>query len=176
MKFGLALSFALLAFSTFVYDTLDVCTRLARYVLQELFGWQTNHGRYIATFITLVLPLAFLAVTKEKGYLIAWPVFGTTNQLLASLILLAISVWLIKSGRNALYTILPMIFMLVITLWALVLQVLDFWNALPAFVTGVKMKPDVMISGVCGFILLMLSILLVSEAVRVLLMKNGKKN
>jgi carbon starvation protein len=95
IDFNLALAFALLAFSTFVYDTLDVCTRLARYILQELFGWQSWPGRAAATFITLLIPAAFLMLAREKAYLVAWPIFGTSNQLLASLTLLAVSVWLI---------------------------------------------------------------------------------
>ncbi len=128
-----ALSFALLAFSTFVYDTLDVCTRLARYILQELFGWKSFAGAFGATAITLSLPLAFLLLTKEKGYLVAWPVFGISNQLLASLTLLAVSIWLMRTGRKALFTILPMFFMLVFTLWALVLQIKPFVGALPVF-------------------------------------------
>jgi carbon starvation protein len=163
-----ALSFALLAFSTFVYDTLDVCTRLARYILQELFGWKTKTGAFAATFITLSLPLAFLLLTKEKGYLVAWPVFGISNQLLASLTLLAVSVWLIRTGKKALFSILPMIFMLVFALWALILQIKPFVTALPSLGGGVNLKPDVMISGICGVILLVLSIGLMIEAVRVL--------
>jgi carbon starvation protein len=163
-----ALSFALLAFSTFVYDTLDVCTRLARYILQELFGWKTRTGAFAATFITLSLPLAFLTLTKEKGYLAAWPVFGISNQLLASLTLLAVSVWLIRTGRRALFSVLPMAFMLFFALWALLIQIKPFVMALPALGRGVGLKPDVVISGICGVILLILSIWLMVEAVRVL--------
>ncbi len=91
---SLALSFALLAFSTFVYDTLDVCTRLARYILQEFTGLKGRAGVWLATAATLVLPLLFLLSTKEKGYLVAWPIFGSSNQLLAALTLLALAVWL----------------------------------------------------------------------------------
>ena len=165
INFNIALAFALLAFSTFVYDTLDVCTRLARYILQELLGWRTLTGAFIATFATLLLPFAFLMLTKEKGYLVAWPIFGTSNQLLASLTLLAISVWLIKTGRNALYTLIPMVFMLGVTLWALVLQVLPFVTGLLA---GKTIAQDALISGVCGIILFVLSICLVCEAIRIL--------
>ena len=163
-----ALSFALLAFSTFVYDTLDVCTRLARYILQELFGWKSLAGAVGATFITLSLPLAFLLLTKEKGYLVAWPIFGISNQLLASLTLLAVSIWLIRTGKRARFAVLPMFFMLVFALWALVLQIKPFVAALPALGGEGGMKPDVMISGVCGIILLVLSVWLIIEAVRVL--------
>jgi len=164
----IALSFALLAFSTFVYDTLDVCTRLARYILQELFGWKSMTGAFAATFITLSLPLAFLLLTKEKGCLVAWPVFGVSNQLLASLTLLAVSIWLIRTGKRALFTILPMVFMLVFTLWALIIQIKPFVAALPGLGQRTSLKPDVVISGVCGVILLVLSIWLMIEAARVL--------
>ncbi len=163
----IALSFALLAFSTFVYDTLDVCTRLARYILQELFGWRTMVGAFAATFITLSLPLAFLVLTKEKAYLVAWPIFGISNQLLASLTLLALSVWLIRTGRRAIFTIVPMIFMMVFTLWALVIQIKPFILGLPVLGQGVSLKPTVIISGICGSILLVLSIWLVIEGIRV---------
>jgi carbon starvation protein len=162
--FSLAFPFALLAFSTFVYDTLDVCTRLARYIFQELTGWQTRIGGFFAALMSLTIPFAFLMLTKEKGYLVAWPIFGTSNQLLASLTLLAISVWLIRSGRNAAYTILPMVFMLAMTLWSLILLILPFFELFK----GVTIKPDTLISGICGIILFILSVLLILEAIRVL--------
>ncbi len=176
INFNVAFAFALLAFSTFVYDTLDVCTRLARYILQELLGWKTRKGAFVATLITLSLPLEILMITKTKGYLVAWPIFGTSNQLLASLILLAISVWLIRTGKNAIYTILPMIFMLVVTMWSLVLQFLPFLKSLPDLFAGASVKPDTLISGVFGIILFILSIWLIFEAIRVLKLKPIKAN
>jgi carbon starvation protein len=169
--FSIAFPFALLAFSTFVYDTLDVCTRLARYIFQELTGWETRIGGFFAALISLVIPFAFLTLTQEKGYLVAWPIFGTSNQLLASLILLAISVWLIRSGKNALYSVIPMIFMIGMTLWSLILLIEPFLNSLPDLFTGVSIKPDTLILGICGIILLILSVLLIFEAIRVLVLK-----
>jgi len=169
--FSIAFPFALLAFSTFVYDTLDVCTRLARYIFQELTGWETRIGGFFAALISLVIPFAFLTLTQEKGYLVAWPIFGTSNQLLASLILLAISVWLIRSGKNALYSVIPMIFMIGMTLWSLILLIEPFLNSLPNLFTGVSIKPDTLILGICGIILLILSVLLIFEAIRVLVLK-----
>lgn len=123
IDFNLAFSFGLLAFSTFIYDTLDVCTRLGRYVFQEIFGWQSRNSQYLATFITLTVPLLFLMSAKEQAYKIAWPVFGTSNQLLASLTLLGVSVWLWRTGKNAVITIIPMFFMLIMTFWSLVLMI-----------------------------------------------------
>ena len=171
VNFNVAFAFALLAFSTFVYDTLDVCTRLARYILQELLGLKSRAGAFLATFITLLLPFTILMLTKEKGYLVAWPIFGTSNQLLASLILLAISVWLIRSGKNAIYSIIPMIFMMIVTIWSLVLQFLPFLKSLPDLLGGIAIKTDILISGIFGIILFILSIWLIFEAINVLGLK-----
>ncbi|RJQ56873.1 MAG: carbon starvation protein A [Nitrospiraceae bacterium] len=168
--FSIAYPFALLAFSTFVYDTLDVTTRLARYIFQELTGWQSKTGGFFAALITLLVPFIFLMLTKEKGYLTAWPIFGTSNQLLASLILLSVSVWLIRSGRNALYAIVPMIFMMTMTLWSLVLLTLPFFNALTVPSLLMDIKPDALISGIFGIILFFLSVLLIFEAIRILIL------
>ena len=102
---------------------------------------------------------------REKAYLVAWPIFGTSNQLLASLTLLAVSVWLIKTGRNAIFTLIPMAFMLVMTLWSLVLQIVPWLKAVSS---GAAVSPDVTISGVCGAVLLVLSVWLLVETVHVL--------
>ena len=174
-NFNLALAFALLAFSTFVYDTLDVSTRLARYILQEILGLKTRAGAVIATFITLLLPLIFLMFTKEKGYLVAWPIFGTSNQLLASLTLLTILVWLIKTGKKSFYIFIPMIFMMVVTLWSLILQIIPFIKLLSQIINGIQTTPDIIISGVCGIILLILSIWLILEAIRILILNPKTK-
>jgi len=170
INYNIALPFALLAFSTFVYDTLDVCTRLARYIFQELTGWKSKAGGFFAALVTLTIPFLFLMFTRAKGYLVAWPIFGTSNQLLASLILLALSVWLIKTGRNPIYTLLPMLFMLTMTLWSLISMTIPFLKSLPDIFQG-KIIPDVLISGVCGVLLLFLSLMLVWEAIRSLVLK-----
>lgn len=168
---SLALTFALLAFSTFVYDSLDVCTRLARYILQELTGWKGMSGAIVATLLSLALPLGFLLTTEEKGYLVAWPVFGTANQLLASLTLLAVSVWLSKSGRQALFAIVPMLFMMAMTLWSLALLIAPFVRSLPAVAFGAGAAPNVITSGIVGIVLLALALWLIAEAAKTLIFK-----
>ncbi len=169
--FSVAFPFALLAFSTFVYDTLDVSTRLARYILQELTGWKGFLGVCAATVVSLGIPLVFLLLTKEKAYLVAWPIFGTSNQMLASLTLLVISVWLMRRGKKPVYTIVPMIFMLVTTVSALVLQIKPFVLSFGAIVSGEAVKSEVITSGVCGAILLILCILSVLTAAKALFVK-----
>ena len=56
-------SFALMAFTTFVYDTLDVCTRLGRYIIQELTGWHDAKGKWLGTCLTAGVPLFFVMQT-----------------------------------------------------------------------------------------------------------------
>jgi carbon starvation protein len=164
INFQIALAFALLAFSTFVYDTLDVTTRLARYILQEFFGWKTFAGSLAATALTLLLPLAFLLAANEKAYLVAWPIFGSTNQLLASLTLLAVSVWCVRTGRKAVYAVVPMLLMLTVSVWALFLQVKPMVLNLFAGRGLSGMSGDAVISGICGSVLLVLAAWLVGEA------------
>ncbi|MFH1076000.1 MAG: carbon starvation protein A [Pseudomonadota bacterium] len=167
-----AFSFALLAFATFVYDTLDVCTRLARYIIQELLGWESLAGGIAATLITLAFPMLFLMTTEKDAYKAAWPIFGASNQMLAGLTLLAISVWLKKTGRNALFTIIPMFFMLFVTFTSLILQILPVaqnWSAITAgTMPNPAAVPAMITSGVVGIVLLVLSIWLVVEACRVI--------
>lgn len=176
VDFSVALAFALLAFSTFVYDTLDVCTRLARYILQELLGWKSRTGAYAATFVTLLVPFLFLMATGEKGYLVAWPIFGTSNQLLASLSLLALSVWLYKTGKPYLYAVIPMLFMLVMTLWSLVQLFTPFLAGLPGLLSGAGMKTPVLVAGCCGLPLFVLTLWLVYESYSVLVLKRAREN
>jgi carbon starvation protein len=118
-----ATTFGAMAFSTFVFDTLDVSTRLGRYILQELFGWPSRAGAVIATAITCGLPLGFVLLSGPGAYRAYWTLFGTSNQLLAGLSLMGISVWLKRSGKRYWYTLCPMFFVLTITLWSLVLQI-----------------------------------------------------
>lgn len=172
---NIALPFALLAFSTFVYDTLDVTTRLARYILEELFtGLGVKIGSYIATAVSLIVPLIFLSLTEEKGYVVAWPIFGISNQLLASLVLLVLSVWLIKTGKNSLYAILPMIFMMAMTVWSLVLQMMPFLKIMIFNPYAAGIKTDLYVSGVCAVVLFIISVLLIIESTRVLFLARSK--
>jgi len=113
------MTFGAMAFSTFVFDTLDVSTRLGRIILQELFGWRGRAGAAAATMITLAVPAWMLGFTKSGGWLQFWTLFGASNQLLAALTLLLVTVWLRRAGRRSLHALLPMLFVLAITVWAL---------------------------------------------------------
>jgi carbon starvation protein len=114
-----AITFGAMAFSTFVFDTLDVCTRLGRYIIQELFGWRSAIGVAAGTLLTMAIPFYVMGTSDEGMYAKFWTLFGASNQLLAALTLLSITVWLYHARRRIAFTLLPMIFVLTITLWAL---------------------------------------------------------
>lgn len=122
----IARQFGLLCFATFVFDTLDACTRLARYVLMEITGWTGRAGVIGATALTLALPLVVVSLPPaEVGgqqlpiWRVFWNLFGTSNQLLAALALLAVTVWLRHLGKSVWFTLVPTWLMLVMTTWSL---------------------------------------------------------
>ena len=135
-----AVTFGMLAFATFVYDTLDVCTRLSRYLFIEFTGWRTKTAGVIGTLISVAIPAWFVAeqITDASGnpvpaYKVVWPLFGSINQLLAALTLVGLSLWLAKSKRGLLVRAMvgiPMLFMMAITATALVIQIMTGANAL----------------------------------------------
>lgn len=126
---ALGVSFGLMAFTTFVYDTLDVCTRLGRYILQELTGWHGRVGRWSATLVTAGTPLFFLLrqPIDATGRVIPawrtfWGLFGASNQLLAALTLMGVTVWLWRTRRQKwvwFVTGMPCVFMYTVSMWAL---------------------------------------------------------
>ena len=114
-----AVTFGAMAFSTFVFDTLDVSMRLGRYIVQELFGWRGRLGAFIGTIVTMGLPSYFILFAPPNSWTKFWTLFGASNQLLAGLTLLTITVWLYQARQRIAFTLVPMIFVLSITLWAL---------------------------------------------------------
>jgi carbon starvation protein len=142
--FGISYTFGsmlgLLALSTFLLTTLDTCTRLGRYILQEFFSWDNTvaWNRWKATIITLVIPgiMAFMTYTTPQGQVIPvwraiWPVFGATNQLLAGLALMAVTVWLKRTGRSWLFAGIPMVFMVAMTMTATGMLIISPSTATP---------------------------------------------
>ena len=121
--FVFCVTFGAMAFSTFVFDTLDVSTRLGRYLLQELFAAPGKVAGVVAAAATAGVPLIMLLMADEKAYLQFWTLFGTSNQLLAALTLLGVTVWLYRNGKRYWYTLIPMCFVMAITVMALGLQI-----------------------------------------------------
>jgi len=79
--------------------------------------------------VTACLLLAFGAGgASGAGGMIIWPLFGSTNQILAAMTLLVISVMLIRLGRPARYTLIPMIFILLTSFYAGVIKLIEYWQ------------------------------------------------
>lgn len=115
-----AITFGAMAFSTFVFDTLDVSTRLGRYLFEELTGLSGKIGSFLGTIITILPAALILNFTSTGMWAQFWTLFGAANQLLAALTLLIISSWLHQNGKRLWYTLIPMLFILITTLVALV--------------------------------------------------------
>lgn len=119
----------------FAGTTMDSGVRLQRYIIQEwgdIYSIPVLKKGVLATLLAVgaCLLLAFGAGgATGSGGLIIWPLFGSTNQILAGLTLLVISVMLIKLGRPARYTLLPMIFVMITSSWAAVLKLIDWYRA-----------------------------------------------
>jgi carbon starvation protein len=118
-------TFAALAISAFAMTTLDTATRLGRFMFQEIFDGKgpkniLSGNRYIGTLVTIGVSM-LLTFTGTRDSL--WPLFGTANQLLASLSLLTITVWMAKLKKKNGIVKYPMYFMFAVTLTALGFQI-----------------------------------------------------
>ncbi len=118
----------------FAGTTMDAGVRLQRYIVQE---WGTIYripmltNNFTATILAVgaCLILAFGAGGADgSGGMLLWPLFGTTNQLLAGLTLLVISVMLVKLGRPSRYTLVPMIFVTAMAFLSALLQLRDLYT------------------------------------------------
>ena len=157
--------FVLLTFSAFALTSLDSATRIGRYIFQETFE-ETKGGlkktctnKWFATMIT-VIAAGLLTVC---GYEKIWPIFGSANQLLAALALLALSAWLLKIGRSYVMAIIPMVFMFIVTITALC--ILIYKNLFAGGTIAL---------GILGLLLLIVAILLLIEAYNQLIKNKNK--
>ncbi|MDD3953165.1 MAG: carbon starvation protein A [Lentisphaeria bacterium] len=145
IPFEIGRNFIALAISAFILTSLDTATRLARFIWQELVlpGQENKQAqapattgnscpcrsllgnRWVATLGVVIL--AGIMAFSGSGSQI-WPVFGASNQLLAALTLLAITLFLNRTKRPVLFALLPLIFMLIISIWALLVLLQQQWG------------------------------------------------
>ncbi|RKI86737.1 carbon starvation protein A [bacterium 0.1xD8-71] len=162
-----------LTYSAFCLTSLDTATRLARFMFQEFFlepgqtvddikdGWKkTLVNPYVATIITVVLGIA-LGMT---GYGKIWGLFGAANQLLAGIGLLAVATWLGNVGKNNKMFLVPMAFMIVVTICSLCVTVKNQIGIISA--GGADWGPYA--QAVLAVLLIVLAIFLVIEGVQTL--------
>ncbi len=114
----IGISFGMLTLNAFLLTTLDTSTRLNRYIVQETLGrkWNLFENKYFATAISLLI--AYL-LCKFNGYQILWPLFGTANQLLATITLFIITFYILGYKAPKWYTLIPAVFMLIVSETAL---------------------------------------------------------
>ncbi len=129
----LAQAFIALVAVSFALTSLDSGTRLLRYNIEEIagsIGVNALGRRYVASTVAVALIgfFAFYEIQGQPAGLALWSLFGSTNQVLGALTLLTISIYLRQRGRNYLYTFVPMAFMLVVTLIAMVINLDKYWR------------------------------------------------
>jgi len=116
--------FGILLVEGFVITTLDAAVRLNRYLFEELWSilFKSPPGmlkRYWVNSLLSVILMWVLAYSNAFSAL--WPIFGTANQLLAALALLAVAAWMLVRGRRYLYALIPALFMVLTTLASLLI-------------------------------------------------------
>jgi len=134
--YGIPVKIALAIMAVFIVSfaatTLDSATRIQRYVVVELSTvWKIKPltGRQAGTaFAVLSAILLAFYDGSGKGALKLWPLFGSVNQLLAGLALLVTTIYLARRKVNIAYTCIPMIFMLIMTGWAMILNIQKFYT------------------------------------------------
>ena len=162
-----------LTYSAFCLTSLDTATRLARFMFQEFFlepgqtvddikdGWKkTLVNPYVATIITVVLGV----VLGMTGYSKIWGLFGAANQLLAGIGLLAVATWLGNVGKNNKMFLLPMGFMIIVTICSLCVTVKNQLGIISA--GGADWGPYA--QAILAVILIILAVVLVIEGIQTL--------
>ena len=175
------ISFGLMAFTTFVYDTLDICTRLGRFIIQELTGWKGWFGRIFSTLIIGGIPAVLMLITLTgpdgkpvAAWSVFWRTFGASNQLLAALALIGLTVWLMNSSKNKkawMYTFFPAVFMFIMSSWALVRMFLQYTVKDGAWI-GLPGNANAIVPVVC-VIYLVLAIWMAAETFRAIAKRRG---
>jgi len=129
----------------FAGTTMDTGLRLQRYIFQEwgeIYDIKWMNKALPATVLSVgsCLILAFGAGGADgSGGLLIWPLFGTTNQLLAGLTLLIIAVMLVRRRTPSIYIVLPLVFILIMGLYALLIQLRGFYEKQDWFLFGLDL-------------------------------------
>ena len=123
----------------FSATTLDTATRIQRFIITELaivlrFKFLTN--RYLAT-IAAILPailLVFVNVSlpssteAKQAAWVLWPIFGASNQMLAALILMVLTLYFWQKNKPVLALLIPMILVMLVTIATLCVKAMEFYS------------------------------------------------
>ncbi|MFO8075676.1 MAG: carbon starvation protein A [Egibacteraceae bacterium] len=154
---GLGAVFASLIVIAFAATTLDTGLRLERYVVQEIAeiagARRVARNLNLVTVVATAIPLS-LALFRELAFERLWILFGTMNQLTAGLALSVIAVWLISKRRNALAAIIPLAFLLAMTIFALLLNSWDFLTEGDVFTQTILLPLNLIILGLAVWVVI----------------------
>ncbi len=133
VEFTLAATFAAVVVIAFAATTMDTGVRLQRYIIQEIATVVRINvlarNLTLASLLAVIFPLSLAMIPGNFAFGTLWRLFGTTNQLTAGLALAVVAVWVTRNRRNPMVVIVPMAFLLVMTVWALVVQLREFAQA-----------------------------------------------
>ena len=152
----------------FAATSLDTGARIQRLVIAELadtYGLKQLTNRFVASAVGIGAAL-LLAVTQGGGTggLALWPLFGTTNQLVASVTLLIVSIWLQRKGRAIVYTVTPMLAVAAVTAWAMVGNLVDYYSAFD----------ELWLLALSGSLVLVLDVWIMLEGLAMLVAERGR--
>ncbi len=159
--FGMFIGITML--KTFIVTTLDTATRITRYIGTELFGERLGLGFMKNMYINSAIVIGLATYLAMGPWQSIWPVFGASNQLVAALALLVVTTWLLSRQKMTIYTLIPAIFMLGVTITALILQAVKFFT-----------DQKIML-GVISIVLLVLAIFMIEETLRNISRMNVRK-
>jgi carbon starvation protein len=127
-----AVIFAAVVVISFAATTMDTGVRLQRYIIAELgaeYRIKAVQNRWLPTLIAVAsCALLALGLDRGAGGMRLWPLFGTTNQLTAGLSLLVVTLFLLRMRRRIWVTVIPMTFLLFMTSWAMVLNLIRYFT------------------------------------------------
>ena len=141
---------------TFILTTLDSATRITRYIGDELFGERLRIKPMRNPYLNTAVVVGFALYLALGSWQAIWPVFGAANQLVAALVLLVVSTYLVTIRKNIWYCLIPGIFMLFTTIAALI------WELFHFFPQGKTLL------GIVGSVLLLLAGIVVTSALKIL--------
>lgn len=160
--------FVILAFSAFALTSLDTATRIGRYIFQEFFDEASEGAKKVGQniYVSTIVTVAASCLILVYGYSKIWPIFGSANQLLAALALLALTSWLVSMGKKTTMVLIPMVLMFCVTLSALVLLIKQYiFGATTNYILGLF-----------AIVLFVLAIVLLIEAYNVFIKKKPINN
>jgi len=130
LPLDMAMAFISVVVVAFAMTSVDTGTRLLRFNIEEIgdtLGLKLLGNRYVATLlaVTAIGFFAFFRVEGKPAGLFLWTLFGTTNQILAGLTLLTVTIYLYRKRRPVLYTLLPMLLVLAATISGMVMGIIE---------------------------------------------------